>query len=76
MIALTEELLATAKQNEISLSDAGASAGETADIPDDELEAAWGKKVGRILSSYLFSLPFYVFRCSPSVILPQNAAKL
>ncbi|CAA7043825.1 unnamed protein product [Microthlaspi erraticum] len=47
VIALTEELLATAKQNEISLSDAGASAVETADIPDDELEAAWGKKSSR-----------------------------
>lgn len=69
MIALTEELLATAKQNEISLSDAGASAGETADIPDDELEAAWGKKVGRILSSYLVSLPFYYILAGTKLIM-------
>lgn len=41
MIALTEELLATAKQNEIPLSDAGA----TAESPD-LLEGAWQKMVG------------------------------
>ncbi|CAH8266538.1 unnamed protein product [Arabidopsis lyrata] len=39
VIALTEELLATAKQNEISLTDAGVSAGATAGSPD--LESAW-----------------------------------
>ncbi|CAL9248901.1 unnamed protein product [Arabidopsis halleri] len=39
VIALTEELLATAKQNEISLSDAGVSAGATTGSPD--LESAW-----------------------------------
>ncbi|KFK33448.1 hypothetical protein AALP_AA5G015300 [Arabis alpina] len=39
VIALTEELLATAKQNEISLSDAGVSAGATANFPG----GAWGK---------------------------------
>ncbi|RID76133.1 hypothetical protein BRARA_B03122 [Brassica rapa] len=39
VIALTEELLATAKQNEISLSDAGA----TSDSPD-LLEGAWRQK--------------------------------
>ncbi|XP_010502269.1 PREDICTED: survival of motor neuron-related-splicing factor 30 [Camelina sativa] len=45
VIALTEELLATAKQNEISLSNAGVSAGETAGSPD--LEAAWEKMDSR-----------------------------
>ncbi|KAG7558522.1 Survival motor neuron [Arabidopsis thaliana x Arabidopsis arenosa] len=39
VIALTEELLATAKQNEISLSDAGVSAEATTGSPD--LESAW-----------------------------------
>ncbi|CAN8266745.1 unnamed protein product [Cochlearia groenlandica] len=42
VIALTEELLATAKQNEISISDAGDNAGATGVSPD-LLEEAWGK---------------------------------
>ncbi|XP_024007182.1 survival of motor neuron-related-splicing factor 30 isoform X2 [Eutrema salsugineum] len=46
VIALTEELLATAKQNDISLPDAGVSAGATAESPD-LLEGAWGKMVSR-----------------------------
>nr|AAC18929.1 hypothetical protein [Arabidopsis thaliana] len=41
VIALTEEVLATAKQNEISLSDAGVSAEATPGSPD--LEGAWEK---------------------------------
>lgn len=55
MIALTEELLATAKQNEIPLSDAGA----TPESPD-LLEGAWQKMVCLFLLSHLFSLSFYL----------------
>ncbi|XP_033139868.1 survival of motor neuron-related-splicing factor 30 isoform X2 [Brassica rapa] len=43
VIALTEELLATAKQNEISLSDAGA----TSDSPNNLLEGAWRQMESR-----------------------------
>ncbi|EOA24576.1 hypothetical protein CARUB_v10017839mg [Capsella rubella] len=45
VIALTETLLTTAKQNEISLSDAGVSAREAAGSPD--LEGAWEKMESR-----------------------------
>ena len=57
MIALTEEVLATAKQNEISLSDAGVSAEATPGSPD--LEGAWEKTV--CLFYHLFSF-LYHFR--------------
>lgn len=56
MITLTEELLATAKQNGSSLSDAGVGAEATAGSPD--LEGAWEKMVGLFLSSFLYLLLF------------------
>lgn len=59
MIALTEELLATAKQNEISLSDAGVSAGATAGSPD--LESAWENMVGLFCRLFTFCYHFRLF---------------
>lgn len=74
MIALTEELLATAKQNEISLSDAGVSAGATAGSPD--LESAWENMVGLFCRLFTFRYYFRFFLApslslSLSIILPQ-----
>ncbi|VVB03897.1 unnamed protein product [Arabis nemorensis] len=53
VIALTEELFASAKQNEISLSDAGVSAGATSGSPNFP-GGAWGKPAKTLVCLFCY----------------------